>query len=54
MIHVFKKGKQFKDSKAGGYDCKCINLGEKPKYLSDGWVDSLNGLKTPTKSKSEE
>ena len=51
MIHIYKAGGLYKkDGKE--YSVKAINSSDKPKYLSDGWVLTLDDVKKP-KAKSK-
>jgi hypothetical protein len=47
MIHVFKSGGDRKSPCGKVYSIKAINLDDKAKFLSDGWVASLDDIKKP-------
>ena len=51
MIHIYKSGGiRKRDEKE--YSIKAINISDKAKFLSDGWVSSLDEIKKPKAKKS--
>ena len=51
MIHIYKSGGIYKrDGKE--YSIKAINIEDKAKFLSDGWVSSLDEIEKPKAKKS--
>ena len=52
MIHVYKSGGPWKtDGKE--YTVKAIQPEDKSKYISDGWVSSLDEVKKPRAKKAK-
>jgi hypothetical protein len=52
MIHVYKSGGPWKtDGKE--YTVKAIQPEDKSKYISDGWVSSLDEVKKPKAKKAK-
>jgi hypothetical protein len=42
LIHIFKAGGNYKKEDGTAYSIKAINASDKPKFIIDGWVTSLD------------
>jgi hypothetical protein len=52
MIHIFKAGGEWKNSKGMEYTIKAIPENKKTQYLSEGWSLSLDELEEQPKKKT--